>query len=218
MRSLALTAGIDIGAGTTKSVVMEDGTRVVAKASLRTGPNPEKAGAEALAEVLRVAGLTRADLAYVASTGYGRYQMAGRDMQITEITCHGRGARFLFPATHCVLDIGAQSSRAMRIDGNGRIVKFKMNDRCAAGAGRVLARGGKAPAGGGGRGRGAPDGRPRGERRHGEGLGDPPRAAHQRRAGVIVRRVVWSGGAGPRPSPEADRGRLRSGDTGVVTR
>ena len=144
MRSLALTAGIDIGAGTTKSVVMEDGTRVVAKASLRTGPNPEKAGAEALAEVLRVAGLTRADLAYVASTGYGRYQMAGRDMQITEITCHGRGARFLFPATHCVLDIGAQSSRAMRIDGNGRIVKFKMNDRCAAGAGRFLERVSKA--------------------------------------------------------------------------
>jgi len=137
VRSLALTAGIDIGAGTTKSVVMEDGTRVVAKASLRTGPNPEKAGAEALAEVLRVAGLTRADLAYVASTGYGRYQMAGRDMQITEITCHGRGARFLFPATHCVLDIGAQSSRAMRIDG-------KMNDRCAAGAGRFLERVSKA--------------------------------------------------------------------------
>ncbi len=144
MTSLALTAGIDIGAGTTKAALLEDGVRVVAKASIRTGPNLEKAGTEALGALLRAAGLRSEDLAYVASTGYGRYQMAGRDMQITEITCHGRGARFLFPATHCVLDIGAQSSRAMRIDGNGRVVKFKMNDRCAAGAGRFLERVSKA--------------------------------------------------------------------------
>ncbi len=144
MGSLALTAGIDIGAGTTKAAVMEDGARLVAKASIRTGANLEKAGAEALAGVLRAAGLNPSDIAYVASTGYGRYQMAGRDIQVTEITCHGRGARFLFPATHCVLDIGAQSSRAIRIDGNGRVVKFKMNDRCAAGAGRFLERVSKA--------------------------------------------------------------------------
>ncbi len=56
MGSLALTAGIDIGAGTTKAAIMEDGGRVLAKVSLRTGPNPEKAGAEALAEVLTEAG------------------------------------------------------------------------------------------------------------------------------------------------------------------
>jgi predicted CoA-substrate-specific enzyme activase len=137
---MTITAGIDIGAGTTKAVLMDADRRVLAKVSIRTGPYLERAAASALEEVLEKAGLRREDVAYLATTGYGRYSYAMRDIQITEITCHGRGARLLYPRTRCVLDIGAQSSRAIRVDEVGRVLKFKMNDRCAAGAGRFLER------------------------------------------------------------------------------
>lgn len=79
-------------------------------------------------------------LDYVAVTGFGRYQVPFRDVQITDITCHARGAIYYFPKTRNVLDIGAQTSRAMKIEGNGRVRNFKTNDRCAAGAGRFLER------------------------------------------------------------------------------
>ncbi len=137
---MRITAGLDIGAGTTKAVLMDAEERVLGRVSLKTGPFLEKAAGQALQEVLERAGVKREDLAYVATTGYGRYAFPARDMQITEITCHGRGARLLFPGTRCVLDIGAQSSRAIRVDEDGRVRKFRMNDRCAAGAGRFLER------------------------------------------------------------------------------
>lgn len=134
-----ITAGVDIGVGTTKAVLLEDGT-VIGKVTQRTGPRLDAAGEEALVAVRDAAGIAREDIAYVASTGYGRYQLPVRDMQITEVTCHGRGAHYLFPGTRCVLDIGAQSTRAIRVDERGRVLRFRMNDRCAAGAGRFLER------------------------------------------------------------------------------
>jgi len=136
-----IVAGVDIGAGTSKAVLLDGGTgQVVAKVSQRSGARLDQAGALVLAAVLEKAGLRREDVAYVASTGYGRYQLPGRDIQITEVTCHARGAHFLFPGTRCLLDIGAQSTRAIHVDGKGRVLQFKMNDRCAAGAGRFLER------------------------------------------------------------------------------
>lgn len=134
------TLGIDVGAGSTKVAVMEEDRELLATLSLKTGPYLERAAEQAFREVLDATGLRRGDLAYVATTGYGRYAYPERDMQITEITCHGRGALVLFPDTRCILDIGAQSSRAIRVDEEGRVKKFRMNDRCAAGAGRFLER------------------------------------------------------------------------------
>ena len=135
-----ITAGVDIGAGTSKAVLLDDGGRIVAKISQKSGARLDLAGALALGAVLEKAGLTRDDIAYVASTGYGRYQLPDRDIQITEVTCHARGSSYLFPGTRCLMDIGAQSTRAIRIDDRGKVVRFKMNDRCAAGAGRFLER------------------------------------------------------------------------------
>ena len=135
-----ITAGVDIGAGTSKAVLVDHAGHIVAKISQKSGARLDLAGSLALAAVLEKAGLTRDDIAYVASTGYGRYQLPGRDIQITEVTCHARGASYLFPGTRCLIDIGAQSTRAIRINDRGQVMRFKMNDRCAAGAGRFLER------------------------------------------------------------------------------
>ena len=79
-------------------------------------------------------------MSYVATTGFGRYSIPFRHIQITDITCGGRGASFLFPDTACVLDIGSQSTRAMRLRAGGKIREFRTNDKCAAGAGGFIER------------------------------------------------------------------------------
>jgi predicted CoA-substrate-specific enzyme activase len=77
-------------------------------------------------------------IACVAGTGYGRYRVTFGDLQVTEISCHGRGAVHMFPATRTVVDMGGQDTKAIKIGPGGDIVDFCMNDKCAAGTGRFL--------------------------------------------------------------------------------
>jgi len=137
-------AGVDIGAVSTKAVLIDESGALKAHALVRSGSDLNGAGERALAEALAAVGLSEKDLEYIAATGYGRYQFAKRDIQITEITCHARGACALFPGTRTVIDVGAQNTRAIAVDETGRVLKFKMSERCAAGAGRFLERVAKA--------------------------------------------------------------------------
>jgi len=137
MRTLA---GVDVGTRMTKAVVVDDAGRILGKASLATGHDLAGAARRALdrAEAELPSSAPRPD--YVAATGYGRYQVPFRHVQITEITCHGRGAVELFPATRSLLDVGAMNARAIRVEPTGRVRSFRMNDKCASGAGRFLER------------------------------------------------------------------------------
>jgi predicted CoA-substrate-specific enzyme activase len=74
----------------------------------------------------------------VVATGYGRDHIAGGNASVTEITCHARGAHHLLPEARTIIDIGGQDSKVIRLDENGRVVNFVMNDKCAAGTGRFL--------------------------------------------------------------------------------
>lgn len=136
-------AGIDIGAKSTKVVIMDENKQIKAKSRVKTRPDFAPLAKEALELALKQAGLKEKDLSYIATTGFGRYNVPFRDVQITEITCVSRGAAFLFPKTHCVLDIGAQSTRAMRIHDGGKVREFRTNDKCAAGAGGFIERAAK---------------------------------------------------------------------------
>ncbi|MCE7939401.1 MAG: hypothetical protein DYG90_12635, partial [Chloroflexi bacterium CFX6] len=84
------------------------------------------------------AGLRRDDVGYVVGTGYGRYRVTFGDSQVTEISCHGRGAVHTFPGTRSVLDMGGQDTKAIRVNAEGEVLDFCMNDKCAAGTGRFL--------------------------------------------------------------------------------
>jgi predicted CoA-substrate-specific enzyme activase len=136
-------AGIDIGAKATKAIVLDGDKRVCGKSVVMTKPDFPAIAKKALDLALREAKLKETDLNYIATTGFGRYNVPFRDIQITEITCVGRGAVFLFPKTRSVLDIGAQSTRAIRIDENGKVREFRTNDKCAAGAGGFIERAAK---------------------------------------------------------------------------
>jgi predicted CoA-substrate-specific enzyme activase len=82
--------------------------------------------------------LTVADVTYTVVTGYGRVRFDAAEEEISEISCHARGAFHLCPSTRTVIDIGGQDSKAIRLDSNGRVHDFAMNDKCAAGTGRFL--------------------------------------------------------------------------------
>ena len=134
------TAGIDVGTRTTRALLLDEQGRVQARCSRETGARLERAAEQVLQELCASARVKPEEIVYIASTGYGRYCVPFRQIQITEMTCHALGARWLFPETRTVLDIGAMNSRALHIAENGRVVGFRMNDRCASGAGRFLER------------------------------------------------------------------------------
>ncbi len=134
-------AGIDVGTRMTKCVIFDrTGGIIVSHASRLTGHNLALASEDVLKEACSTASLKSGEVFYTASTGYGRYQVPTRQIQITDISCHAIGAKHLFPGTASVLDVGAQNAKAIRVDHDGRVAKFKMNDKCASGAGRFLER------------------------------------------------------------------------------
>ncbi len=132
-----LTAGVDMGSLTTAAAVCND-EDLLAWEIVSTGADAEEAGREALSGSCRKANIAVSDPDVIVATGYGRVNLEEADEQITEITCHGKGADVLFNETGTVIDIGGQDSKVIRIDDNGMVVDFEMNDKCAAGTGRFL--------------------------------------------------------------------------------
>ena len=119
-------------------MIVDGARRIVARALIATGANVSRAGEQAFLQACAAAGLPREAIGYVVGTGYGRYKVTFGDAQITEITCHARGAQFLFPATRTVIDMGGQDTKAIKVGPDGSVVDFSMNDKCAAGTGRFL--------------------------------------------------------------------------------
>ncbi len=143
---MPFVAGIDCGTSFTKAVVLSEGhcqPRVVGKGRTRSGVNVDEAARVSLQQALSEAGLERHQLEYVAATGFGRYGVSFRDIQVTEITTAARGAHFVNPETSTILDIGGQCTRAIGVTNNGRVKVFKSNDKCAAGSGMFIQRAAK---------------------------------------------------------------------------
>jgi predicted CoA-substrate-specific enzyme activase len=132
--------GIDVGARSTRAVLLSGTGHIAARAARPSGAFFAQAAEGVFAEVLEHAGIPRGEVDYVATTGYGRALVPFRDLQVTEMTSHGMGALHLFPGTRTVLDMGAQNTRVVALAPDGRVARFKMNDKCAAGAGRFLER------------------------------------------------------------------------------
>ncbi|WP_105303120.1 acyl-CoA dehydratase activase [Anaerolactibacter massiliensis] len=131
-------AGIDSGSASTDAVVMDRNRRILGRAILPTGAGAASGAEKALEQALREAGIRKEELSAIVTTGYGRETIGVGSASVTEITCHARGAHFLDPDARTVIDIGGQDSKVIRIDENGSVKNFVMNDKCAAGTGRFL--------------------------------------------------------------------------------
>ena len=131
------TLGIDIGSTASKCVMLADGKEIVARSLIPVGAGtsgPQRA----IDEVLKAAGKTREEMGFILATGYGRNSLEGfADHQMSELSCHAKGASFLFPEVRTVIDIGGQDVKILRVE-TGAMTNFQMNDKCAAGTGRFL--------------------------------------------------------------------------------
>jgi predicted CoA-substrate-specific enzyme activase len=149
-----LTMGVDIGSRSSKCVILEDG-RLLTYGTIETGPNITKtAHAVVEAAVHRRTGkwgeyrmplpdakvdhLKVQDMACIVSTGYGRAVVPFAHRNITEISCHCRGAQWFVPGVSTILDVGGQDTKGIRVGPKGEVADFVMNDKCAAGTGRFM--------------------------------------------------------------------------------
>jgi predicted CoA-substrate-specific enzyme activase len=123
-----ITAGVDVGAATAKTVIMADG-EILAHA---------RAAEEVTRVALELAGLSMDELQFIISTGYGRNGVAFANKAASEIICHAKGVNFVIADARTVIDIGGQDSKVIGVREDGTVSDFVMNDKCAAGTGRFL--------------------------------------------------------------------------------
>ncbi len=135
---MAYAAGVDVGSTQTKAVIIDEARDIVGRSLIDTGANVLHAAEKAYEEALKDSGVREVEVEYIIGTGYGRYRVTFGNAQITEISCHGRGAVHMFPGTRTVVDMGGQDTKAIRVNATGEIEDFCMNDKCAAGTGRFL--------------------------------------------------------------------------------
>jgi predicted CoA-substrate-specific enzyme activase len=126
-----------VGSLTAKAVVLND-RKILSYAIQRSTSRPEESACSVMEKALEEASLSFHDIRYAVATGYGRDQISFTNEAVSEISCHSRGVLWLMPGIQMVIDIGGQDCKAIKLDKDGRVVKFTTNDKCAAGTGRFL--------------------------------------------------------------------------------
>ncbi|PKN20549.1 MAG: hypothetical protein CVU71_01800 [Deltaproteobacteria bacterium HGW-Deltaproteobacteria-6] len=129
--------GLDVGSTTTKGIMLKNGKEIIASIIIPTSINMKDSADAAFGKLIEQSAVPEDNIFRTIYTGYGRTAFADRE-QTTEITCHAVGVNFLNPQSGTIIDIGGQDSKAIRIDEAGNVLRFAMNDKCAAGTGRFL--------------------------------------------------------------------------------
>ncbi len=133
-----ITAGCDIGSTTGKAVILKDGEIVAMKCD-KARTRPDKTARIVMDQALREAGLrSEKDVDFFIGTGYGRVKVSFADDNVSEISCHAKGTRFVDSSIYTVVDIGGQDVKVIALDEAGWVLDFLMNDKCAAGTGKFL--------------------------------------------------------------------------------
>ena len=132
-----IVAGCDVGSLTAKAVIMEEDD-ILSQAVMRVRAQPADAARQVMQQALDGTDLTLEDLVCCVGTGYGKDRVPFADRVESEISCHARGAWWRVPSARTIIDIGGQDAKAMRVDADGRVVRYIYNDKCASGTGRFL--------------------------------------------------------------------------------
>jgi len=132
-----IVAGCDVGALSAKAVVMENGS-ILGSEIIRVHPDAVLSATEVMDRLLGNLGLSYNDIDRSVSTGYGRDIVPFAQSNLSEISCHGRGAAWLVPSVRTIIDGGGQDYKVLSVDEKGQLKDFRMTGKCAAGTGRAL--------------------------------------------------------------------------------
>jgi predicted CoA-substrate-specific enzyme activase len=132
--------GCDVGSTTGKAVIIDEKGSIIASSLVPSEIDPELTSILALDKACAlVPGLgSYKDLSYLVGTGYGRNEVAFANENISEISCHAMGTFSCSPHVKTIVDIGGQDVKAISLNGDGSVMEFAMNDKCAAGTGRFF--------------------------------------------------------------------------------
>lgn len=132
--------GCDVGSTTGKAVILDENGNIAASMIVPSEIDPEETSVNVLEKACeKVDGLkSYKDLAYLVGTGYGRNEVAFANENVSEISCHAMGTFSCAPAIKTIVDIGGQDVKAISLNGDGSVLEFAMNDKCAAGTGRFF--------------------------------------------------------------------------------
>ncbi|MFW9819612.1 MAG: acyl-CoA dehydratase activase [Candidatus Thorarchaeota archaeon] len=130
--------GIDVGTSYTKSVLIDDKKEILSSFVKRTGTSIEDSSKIAFKKIISDASISKNDIKSILATGYGKNKVSFADNTKTEISCHAKGAFHYFPKRITVIDIGGQDTKVIKLDEQGKIIRFKMNRKCAAGTGAFI--------------------------------------------------------------------------------
>lgn len=130
--------GIDVGASTTKAIIIDDKFEIIGHAVVHSGADFVGAAKRAYQKALKDGGRKNQNGEIVISTGYGRRNVPFASLTKTEISCHAKGSYHYYPHAHTLIDIGGQDSKIIKMDDSGKRTGFKMNRKCAAGTGAFL--------------------------------------------------------------------------------
>ena len=134
---MAWFMGIDIGSGTSKGVITEDG-ELKAHCLLASGVNYGAAAQQLREELLAGAGLTAGDIAFTVTTGRGAGIIPFGNEQVADMLCCAKGINHILPAVRTIIDVQGQSSQIIRLNGKGQVTNFAVSEACAGGSGRFI--------------------------------------------------------------------------------
>ena len=128
------TLGCDMGAMTTKTVLLDNGRIIDFDITPNEGLLAEAAGIS-LNNILTRNKLTLKDLPRRGGTGWGRKYIKYAHHPETIINCLASGAFMLRPSVRTVVDLGGLSATVININDQGKAIEYRNNDRCASGTG-----------------------------------------------------------------------------------
>jgi benzoyl-CoA reductase subunit D len=132
-----ITAGIDMGSKNVKALVLKEG-KILAKGLTPSGFDQKAAAEKVFNDLLRKSGLSRGNIDHVVATGAGKDLAPYAKSEISVVGADALGGHFLYTSARTIIDVGAETSRAVRCNENGRMIDFAINEKCAAGSGTFI--------------------------------------------------------------------------------
>jgi len=129
--------GVDIGSGYCKCVILEK-EEIVAKSIAPVEGNPQLISRRIITEILASLKITEKQVKKFVSTGRNRKKFPFKNEEKTEIMCIAKGAYKLIPSVRTIVDVGALTNKIIKINSEGRVMDYIVNDKCASGSGMFL--------------------------------------------------------------------------------
>ena len=132
-----IVAGIDVGGKNIHLVIMNNG-EILAKAKAPAGINKATAAERLYGETIEKAGLKREQVERVVATGNAAKRVSFANGVIPDASADARGVKRLVPSARTIIDVGGEEGRAIKVNGEGKVLDFAVNEKCAAGTGTFV--------------------------------------------------------------------------------